>query len=77
MARKTVNPHGAKYWEMIADGLHREGWSYGITAFLTRQGRTLHCVDALRDGKRYVVHAEEITVAFLELEAQCLAPSHP
>jgi hypothetical protein len=24
----TGDTPGAKHWEMIADGLHREGWSY-------------------------------------------------
>jgi hypothetical protein len=32
-------------------------------------GRTIWIVDAHRDGKRYVVHANEKLTAFLELEA--------
>ena len=73
---KSTSPidfSGPKYWQMIADGLHRAGWSYGVTAFLTRDGRTFQCVDAHKDGKRCVVHAEELGAAFLELEAQCRA----
>jgi len=45
---------------MIADGLHRAGWSWGCMGYITRAGRKMHCADAHRDGKRYVVHAEEI-----------------
>ena len=26
-----------KYWEIIADQLHAEGWSYGIAEHLTKQ----------------------------------------
>jgi hypothetical protein len=66
-----VSYSSAKYWEMMADGLHRDGWSYGVAAYLTRDGRTMHCADAHRDGQRYVVHAEELCVAFLDFEAQC------
>ena len=32
------------------------------------EGRTIRIVDAHRDGKRFVVHADEILTAFLELE---------
>jgi hypothetical protein len=27
-----------KYWEIIADRLHAQGWSYGIAEHLTKQG---------------------------------------
>jgi hypothetical protein len=40
-----------KYWEIIEDRLHAEGWSYGIAEHLTKHG-FLYCVDAHRDGKR-------------------------
>ena len=37
---------------------------------LNREGRTIWIVDAHRDdGKRYVVRADEILTAFLELES--------
>ena len=43
---------------------------------LDREGRTIWIADAHRDdGKRYVVHADEILTAFLELErAVCIHP---
>jgi hypothetical protein len=37
---------------------------------LTTKGRTIWIVDAHRgDGKRYVVHADEKLIAFLELKS--------
>jgi len=33
-----------------------------------REGRTIWIVDAHRDGKRFVVRADEILTAFLEAE---------
>jgi hypothetical protein len=33
------------------------------------KGRTIWIVDAHRDGKRFVVHADERLTAFVELEA--------
>ena len=56
-----------KYWEMIADRLHAEGWSYGIAEHLTKYG-LLFCVDAHRDGKRFIVKADDLLTAFLSLE---------
>jgi hypothetical protein len=38
------------------------------------EGRDIFVIDAHRDGKRFVVHAEEKLTAFMELEAaiRCL-----
>ena len=58
-----------KYWEIIADNLHKAGWSLGWVSALDCEGRTIWIVDAHRDnGKRFVVHADEMLTAFLELE---------
>jgi len=58
-----------KYWEIIADNLKKAGWSYGYVSALDVEGRTIWIVDAHRDdGKRFIVRAEEILTAFLELE---------
>ena len=57
-----------KYWEIIADRLSKAGWSLGCVSAIDFQGRTIWIVDAHRDGKRFVVRAEEIHTAFLELE---------
>jgi hypothetical protein len=56
-----------KYWEIIADRLHAEGWSYGIAEHFTKHG-FLFCVDAHRDGKRFIVKADDLLTAFLSLE---------
>src|SRR5207302_10119435 len=56
-----------KYWEIIADRLHAEGWSYGIAEHLTKHG-LLFCVDAHRDGKRFIVKADDLLTAFFTLE---------
>ena len=48
-----------KYGEIIADRLDAEGWSYGIAEHLTKHG-LLYCVDAHRDGKRFIVKADDL-----------------
>jgi len=59
-----------RYWEIIADNLKKPGWSLRWVSALDREGRTIWIADAHRDdGKRYIVHADEILTAFLELEA--------
>ena len=62
-----------KYWEVIADRLHAEGWSYGIAEHLTKRG-LLFFVDAHRDGKRFIVKADDLLTAFLSLERDAIAP---
>jgi hypothetical protein len=54
--------------EIIADDLCKAGWSWGCVWALDREGRTIWIVDAHRDGKRFVVRADEILTAFLEAE---------
>jgi hypothetical protein len=60
--------------EIIADNLKKAGWSLGWVSAVDRQGRTIWIVDAYRgDGRRFVVRADEILTAFLELErAVCI-----
>ena len=57
-----------KYWEIIADRLHKAGWSLGWFSALNLEGRTIWIVDAHGYGKRFIIRAEEILTAFLELE---------
>jgi hypothetical protein len=41
-------------------------------SYFDGDGWKMICADAHRgDGKRFVVHAEDASVAFAELEAQC------
>ena len=63
-----------KYWEIIADNLKEAGWSLGWVSALDVEGRTIWIVDAHRDdGRRFIVRADELLTAFLELErAVCI-----
>jgi hypothetical protein len=51
----------------------RRGWSYGIAEHFTKHG-FLFCVDAHRDGKRFIVKADDLLTAFLSLERDAIAP---
>ena len=65
-----------KYWEIIADNLSKAGWSLSYVSAIDCHGRTIWIVDAHRgDGKRFIVHADEILTAFLELERAVSIPS--
>jgi hypothetical protein len=55
-----------KYWEIIADNLKKTGWSLGYVSAIDSNGRTIWIADAHRDGKRFVVHADEKLTVFLE-----------
>lgn len=58
-----------KYWEIIADGLSTSGWSWGMTTAHDAHAGKLFIVDAhMGDGRRFVVRADELLSAFLELE---------
>jgi len=45
------------------------GWSSGCVSAVTREGRIIWVVDEHRDGKRFLVHADEKLTAFLELQS--------
>jgi len=72
-ARAAGTRDPVKYWEIIADRLHAKGWSYGIAEHLTKRG-LVFCVDAHRDGKRFIVKADDLLTAFLSLERDAIAP---
>ena len=57
-----------KYWEIIADTLSKAGRSLGWVSALDLEGRTIWIVDAHGYGKRFIVRADEILTAFVELE---------
>jgi hypothetical protein len=56
-----------KYWEIIADNLRKAGFSLGWVSAIDSDRRTIWIVDAHGYGKRFIVRAEEILTAFLEL----------
>jgi hypothetical protein len=48
----------------------KSGWSWGSVSAIDSNGRTFWIADAHRgDGKRFVAHADEKLIAFMELEA--------
>ena len=58
-----------KEWEIIADNLSKAGWSWGCVSAIDSSGRTIWIADAHHgDGKRFIVHADELLTAFVELE---------
>jgi len=57
-----------KHWEIIADNLHKAWRSYGYVSALDREGRTSWIVDAHGYGKRFIVRADEMLTAFVELQ---------
>ena len=64
-----MNPLCAKDWEIIADNLHDAEWSLGWVSALDLEGRTIWSVDAHGYGKRFIVRADELLTAFLELQS--------
>ena len=57
-----------KYWEIIADNLHKAGWSLGWVSALDVERRTIWIVDVHGYGKRFIVRADELLTAFVELQ---------
>ena len=53
-----------KDWEIIADNLHKAGWSLGWVSAVDLEGRTIWIVDA----HGYIVRADEILTAFVQLQ---------
>jgi hypothetical protein len=62
-----------KYWEIIANNLKKRGSSLGWVLAVDTEWRTIWIADAHRDGKRFIVRADEKLTAFLELEAAICA----
>jgi len=54
--------------EIIADNLSKAGWSWGCASAIDSKGRIIWIVDAHGYGKRFVVRADEMLSAFIELE---------
>jgi hypothetical protein len=67
---ESVEKNPAKYyWEIIEQNLSKEGWTLGYASAVTASGKTIFIADAHRgDGRRFVVHADDLLTAFIELE---------
>ena len=48
--------------------ISKAGWSLGWVSAIDSQGRTIWIVDAHGYGKHFIVRADEILTAFVELE---------
>ena len=59
-----------KCWEIIADNLSKAGWSWGYISSTDEEGRQF-CVAAAErdDAGRFIVRADELLTAFVELES--------
>ena len=57
-----------KYWEIIVNKIIKAGFSVGWLSAFDNYGRTVWIIDAHRDGKRFIVRADEKLTAFVELE---------
>jgi len=55
-------------WEIIVNKMIKAGFSVGWVSAIDDDRRTVWIVDAHRDGKRFIVRADEKLTAFLELE---------
>jgi hypothetical protein len=61
-----------KYWEIVGRKLSAAGWTRGYCSAITGDGwRWIVDVDA-GDGRRHIVHSDELLSAFLELETTLL-----
>ena len=59
-----------KYWEIIIENLRSAGWNCGSISSTDHNGRQFWVVAAEReDAGRFIVHADQELLAFLELES--------
>jgi hypothetical protein len=66
-----VRSHKINRCEIIADKLGKAGWSWSCSSQQwIAAGEPIWIVDAHRsDGKRFIIRADELLTAFLELES--------
>jgi hypothetical protein len=68
--RRITYQRKMNYWEIIADNLKKAGWKFGCISSTDHEGRQFWVVAAEReDAGRFIVHADEMLIAFLELRA--------
>jgi hypothetical protein len=53
----------------IGHKLSKAGWTLGWVSALNVEGRTIWIIDAHREEKRFIVRADEMLTAFLEVES--------
>jgi hypothetical protein len=57
-----------KHWQIIADNLSKAGWSLGWVSAIDSKKRTIWIVDTHGYGKRFILRADELLTAFVELQ---------
>jgi hypothetical protein len=68
VTRSISVPWNAQQQAIIVNKIIKAGFSVGWVSALDGNGRTVWIVDAHRDGKRFLVRADEKLTAFVELE---------
>ena len=68
MTTRSPLRRAGRAMEVIADNLHDAGWSLGWVSALNLEGRPIWIVNAHGYGKRFIVRADEILTAFVELQ---------
>jgi len=68
LKKKHRQPSAAIHWEIVADNLSKAGWTWGCVSAVDASGRTIWIADAHGYGKRFIVRADEMLTAFVELE---------
>jgi len=59
-----------RYWEIILENHRNAGWNCGSMATTDGKGRSiLGCGRRAQRPGRFIVHADEMRTAFLELQA--------
>jgi hypothetical protein len=61
-----------KYWEIVADKLSAAVFFVGYCSAVTRDGWRWTVDAHSGEGRRYIVHSDELLTAFLHLEATLL-----
>jgi hypothetical protein len=68
--REEAGSDAIKYWEIITDNLKKAGWDCGCVSSTDHEGRQFWVAAAEReDAGRSIVHADEMLIAYLELQA--------
>jgi hypothetical protein len=67
----STESNRVKYWKIIARNIKKRGWSLGWISAVDSEGQRIWIVDAhRRDGRRFIVTADEKLSAFVELERE-------
>ena len=60
----------AQDWKQIAKSLNDEGFALNLLRLVREQERDIWWVELSRDGKRWIIQADDANEAFVELERQ-------